>query len=694
MTSRRHRVLQTALLALLVLAFFSLSTRPESQADHEHLVALTKNEPAIQPLILSSRALVVLQLEPRFTQNMQHSMPNAVVRVQLQVSRSGAASHDASAWVKVGQPWELRIATDFAQFVSLQRHHPGKGLEDLNWRRHVFDDLGASEVTGAARLLLTTTLPKPISLLLRVQEMPPLGRHRTLVASLILVAVFGMIATEAVHRTVAAGVGSFLVIGTLAYLGERVTIHQVASWLDVDTLVLLFGMMALVGYLARTGVFEYIAARIFARVGRSPGRLVGTLCVAASVLSAFLDNVTVVLLITPITISLCKSMGLPAERVVLAMVFSSNIGGAATLVGDPPNLMIASQLGTRGITFGKFSLHVAPCVVLCMWGTLVYLKGVFSAELAPEARKRRLLEQHHHVQALLEDVEDGECAPSGAASTAVTPSTPSIPKLQPPRGSGGGMLVDDGPALSIAAIMSSGSSARAAFEAQAVALQRRYPIRDRALLRSTAPVFACVVLGLCLCSPLLQIELAWIPIVGVGAVSLLDSSEGGLEAVLAHIEWSTLLFFGALAILMRGITTLGLIQFLGNGLAHLIAHVPPTLQLPAALLIVLWGSATLSACIDNVPFTAAMIPIVQRLVETNGLPLQPLVTVLALGTCLGGNGSLIAASANIVAAGILEGLGMPINFKDFARLGVPVAFITISISSVYVIVLYVLIGVR
>ena len=563
MTSRRHRVLQTALLALLVLAFFSLSTRPESQADHEHLVALTKNEPAIQPLILSSRALVVLQLEPRFTQNMQHSMPNAVVRVQLQVSRSGAASHDASAWVKVGQPWELRIATDFAQFVSLQRHHPGKGLEDLNWRRHVFDDLGASEVTGAARLLLTTTLPKPISLLLRVQEMPPLGRHRTLVASLILVAVFGMIATEVVHRTVAAGVGSFLVIGTLAYLGERVTIHQVASWLDVDTLVLLFGMMALVGYLARTGVFEYIAARIFARVGRSPGRLVGTLCVAASVLSAFLDNVTVVLLITPITISLCKSMGLPAERVVLAMVFSSNIGGAATLVGDPPNLMIASQLGTRGITFGKFSLHVAPCVVLCMWGTLVYLKGVFSAELAPEARKRRLLEQHHHVQALLEDVEDGECAPSGAASTAVTPSTPSIPKLQPPRGSGGGMLVDDGPALSIAAIMSSGSSARAAFEAQAVALQRRYPIRDRALLRSTAPVFACVVLGLCLCSPLLQIELAWIPIVGVGAVSLLDSSEGGLEAVLAHIEWSTLLFFGALAILMRGITTLGLIRFLG-----------------------------------------------------------------------------------------------------------------------------------
>jgi len=467
----------------------------------------------------------------------------------------------------------------------------------------------------------------------------------------------------------------------------------VASWLDVDTLVLLFGMMALVGYLARTGVFEYIAARIFARVGRSPGRLVGTLCVAASVLSAFLDNVTVVLLITPITVSLCKSMGLPAERVVLAMVFSSNIGGAATLVGDPPNLMIASQLGTKGITFGKFSLHVAPCVVLCMCGTLVYLKGVFVADLSPEARKRRLLEQHHHMQALLKDVEDGECAPGGAASTAVTPSPTSTPKQQP-RGSGAGMLVDDGPALSIATIMSSGSSARAAFEAQAVALQRRYPIRDRALLRSTAPVFACVVLGLCLCSPLLQIELAWIPIVGVGAVSLLDSSEGGLEAVLAHIEWSTLLFFGALAILMRGITTLGLIQFLGNGLAHLIAHVPPTLQLPAALLIVLWGSATLSACIDNVPFTAAMIPIVQRLVETNGLPLQPLVTVLALGTCLGGNGSLIAASANIVAAGILEGLGMPINFKDFARLGVPVAFITISISSVYVIVLYVLIGVR
>ena len=220
---RPPRVVQKTLVSLLVLSFLCLSLRHESQADHEHLVALTKAEPALQPLVMSSRAIVLLSLEPRFTQNMlfeMHGIKDAVVRVVVEVSR--VDNNDKPRWVKVGSPWELKVATDFRQFVSLQRHHPGKGLEELAWHTHVFDALGpggsgtAHELSGSARLLLTTTLPKPISLLLRVQEMPALGRHRTLIATAILVAVFGLIATDIVHRTVAAGVGSFVVIGTLA----------------------------------------------------------------------------------------------------------------------------------------------------------------------------------------------------------------------------------------------------------------------------------------------------------------------------------------------------------------------------------------------------------------------------------------------------------------------------------------------
>ena len=471
-----------------------------------------------------------------------------------------------------------------------------------------------------------------------------------------------------------------------------------AGWLDVDTLMLLFGMMVLVGYLSRTGIFEYIAARVFSRAGRSPTRLVSSLCAATAILSAFLDNVTVILLMTGVTVSLCKSMGLPAERVVIATVIASNIGGAATLIGDPPNLMIASQLGNKGVTFGRFMIHVAPAVILSMMGTLCYFRVVLRADLSPAARKHRLLLQHadlaNHGQ--LDAIERGAngCAAHAAVQPVDSRQPPTLTPHAPPQPpSLPSAAADDGPALSVAAIMSTGASARAAFEAQAIALRRRYPIRDRALLRVTAPIFGAVLVGFCLCSPLLQLEMAWIPIVGAGAVALLDRPDG-LDAVLKHVEWSTLLFFGTLAVLMRGIGTLGLIDLLSKGLAHLIAAAPHNLQLPAALLVVLWGSAILSACVDNVPFTAAMIPVILSLTESDDLPLQPLVTALALGTCLGGNGSLIGASANIVAAGILEGLGLPISFTDFVRLSMPVTLLTICISSVYVLVLYVLIGVR
>lgn len=277
-----------ALVGALVLAFALCESTADTQADHEHLVALTKSEPALLPLIHSQRDLIALQLEPRFTQNMhytEHGVRDANVRVQVQVRGGGKGER---GWSKAGEPWTLRIATDFDRWLALQRHHPGKGLEDLTWHSHVFD-LG--RLDGECRLSLTTNLPRPISLLLRVNEMGGLGRHRWLIALLIVVLVFGLIAFDVVHRTVAAALGCFLVLGTMAALGERATIHQVAGWLDVDTLLLLFGMMMLVGYLSSTGVFEWLAATVFGHAGRSPRLLVAALCVVTAFTSAFLDNV-------------------------------------------------------------------------------------------------------------------------------------------------------------------------------------------------------------------------------------------------------------------------------------------------------------------------------------------------------------------------------------------------------------------
>ena len=263
--SRHHLLL--VLFSLLLLAFLRISLQPDSQADHEHLLALTSREPAVQPLIRRYRSIVVLQLEPRFTQNMHtefHGVDHPTVHATVQV-------HKGDRWLRVGTPWELKVSNEYWQWAVYQRHHPGKGLEDFNWHEHTFD-LGKLGVVGDARLSLTTNIPKPISMLVHVHEMSFLGRHRSQIAMLIAVLVFGLIAFEVTHRTVAAALGTCLVLGTMACLGERPTVHQMAGWLDVDTLLLLFGMMVLVAYLSLTGVFGESSTGPRTRAIHSPPR--------------------------------------------------------------------------------------------------------------------------------------------------------------------------------------------------------------------------------------------------------------------------------------------------------------------------------------------------------------------------------------------------------------------------------------
>jgi len=233
--------------------------------------------------------------------------------------------------------------------------------------------------------------------------------------------------------------------------------------------------------------------------------------------------------------------------------------------------------------------------------------------------------------------------------------------------------------------------ARSDFELEVAAMRARYPIKDAPLLRVVGPMLVLVVAAFCLAS-LFELDLAWIPAFAAVAVALLDPN-GDLDAVLARVEWSTLLFFGCLSVLMRGVAWLGLIRAVGEGLAAAVAAVPIAFQLPAALVIILWASAIFSSLVDNVPFTAAMIPIIQALASSDAkLPLTPLAIALALGTCLGGNGTIVAASANVVAAGVMQGLKLPLSFYAFFRLGAPVVIITVSISSAYVVIMYVVLG--
>jgi len=510
------RAVRLFLLVLVLAAVCAVSLQPDTQADHEHLVALSHADAAVQPLIRHRRALVVLQAEPRFTQNMAelssrfHSESNGQQkRPHVQVSLQVAGR--LGSWILVGSPWTIPLSSDFMRWRSLQRHHPGKGLEDFSWHSHTFELGQHANAAAPARLSLTTNLPKPISLLLRVQELSPLGQLRNLFAMCVVLLVFGLIASEAVHRTVAAGVGCSLVLGLMALLGERPTVHQIGGWVDLDTVCLLFGMMLLVGYLSRTGVFEWSAARLFSRFGASPPTLVTALCLATALVSAFLDNVTTILLVTPVTVSLCRMLQLPPARVVICTVLCSNIGGAATIIGDPPNIMIGSQLAGQGVTFTRFAAHLAPAVLMCLAGAMLYILHALRPSLSPESKNKK------------ESSEAAALSESGLVSGATPWPTTASGSSSPPT----------------------------LFARRAAEICARYPIREAALLKRSAPVLCMVAVCFCLSSTL-RLPLAAVPLFAAICLALLDPSQA-FEPTLSSVEWSTLLFFGALSILMKGI---------------------------------------------------------------------------------------------------------------------------------------------
>ena len=694
------RAVRLFLLVLVLAAVCAVSLQPDTQADHEHLVALSHADAAVQPLIRHRRALVVLQAEPRFTQNMAelssrfHSESNGQQkRPHVQVSLQVAGR--LGSWIRVGSPWTIPLSSDFMRWRSLQRHHPGKGLEDFSWHSHTFELGQHANAAAPARLSLTTNLPKPISLLLRVQELSPLGQLRNLFAMCVVLLVFGLIASEAVHRTVAAGVGCSLVLGLMALLGERPTVHQIGGWVDLDTVCLLFGMMLLVGYLSRTGVFEWSAARLFSRFGASPPTLVTALCLATALVSAFLDNVTTILLVTPVTVSLCRMLQLPPARVVICTVLCSNIGGAATIIGDPPNIMIGSQLAGQGVTFTRFAAHLAPAVLMCLAGAMLYILHALRPSLSPESKKKRVKRgggalrvgsrQWRHTLAHDSIWQLLSTHPLREARRRDLRALPdqrggSVEALGAGAVHGGRLLLP---------LVDAAAAAR-----RRAALRRHLP---RAA-RSEPGVRADALERRVVHPPLL-----WRAVHSdEGYKTCFQSLPKCRTPTFAicpknNSKKQTPFFFGALSILMKGIAWLGLISRLGDVISHLITMAPAASRLPAALLLILWGSAIVSSLVDNVPFTAAMLPVLQRLAEGSDegdvrLPLQPLVTALALGTCLGGNGTLVAASANVVAAGIMEGLGIPLSFRGFVRLGAPTVVVTITIASVYVIVVYVLLG--
>jgi Na+/H+ antiporter NhaD/arsenite permease-like protein len=414
------------------------------------------------------------------------------------------------------------------------------------------------------------------------------------VAGGIFVAAYALIAIDKVDRTLVALLGGLSIVA-LGILDQ----HEAFDAIDLNVIFLLAGMMVIASTLAKTGIFEWLAIRSVALSKGDPMRLLLVLSLVTALLSAFLDNVTTVVLMTPITLSVSRRLGRSPMPFLVSQILASNIGGTATLIGDPPNILVGSA---AGLDFDDFLVNLGPVTVLVFIAFAIVMRFSFRTMRAPSASR--------------------EAAVEAAVETAIT---------------------------------------------------------DRPLLVRGLIVAGLTLVGFVFHSAL-GIEAATVAL--IGATVLLLVARIDPHKALSEVEWSTLFFFVGLFILVEAVVHVGIVGGIADALADATAG-----DVKLASVGLLWFSAIASAVVDNIPYTATAIPIVQRLVE-DGMAAQPLWWSLALGACLGGNLTIIGASANVVVANVAARGGHPIRFMEFLRYGAVVTGLSLVIATGYVWVRY------
>ncbi|HWA48715.1 MAG TPA: ArsB/NhaD family transporter [Dongiaceae bacterium] len=418
----------------------------------------------------------------------------------------------------------------------------------------------------------------------------------------LLIATYAAIMSEKLNRAIVALLGAGLMI-TLGL----VTQEQAVEGVDFNTLALLTGMMLIVAIARRSGIFQYVAI-ISAKAARAnPAGILVMLGVVTALLSALLDNVTTVLLIAPVTLVICRELEVKAYPFLFAEILASNIGGTATLIGDPPNIIIGSA---AGLTFMDFVYALAPAVVVILAVNCVAIHLIWGRHM----------------------------------------------------------------------------TATAAARAKVMSLDHRSAITDRPLMWKSVATITLVILGF-VAAHSLGMEAGTIALFGAAILLLLDNLGRKVEEQhhrliesFNEVEWITIFFFVGLFIVVAGVEHAGLLKMLADWLVSLTQG-----NLTLMGFSILWVSAILSAIIDNIPFVATMIPVIKNMASTFGgdQALLPLWWSLSLGACLGGNGTLIGASANLTVAGIGERAGVPFRFLEFAKVAFPLMLISIVISHIY-----------
>ncbi|KAI5709801.1 hypothetical protein M8J76_008448 [Diaphorina citri] len=460
-------------------------------------------------------------------------------------------------------------------------------------------------------------------------------------AGLLLTGLYVLITVDVINRTLAAILAASLSIAVLAVFNERPSSNEIMSWVDMETLVLLFSMMVLVSIFSESGAFDWLAVLAYRVTEGQVWPLLNSLCIFTAVLSSFLDNVTTILLMTPVTIRLCEVCELNPSPILMAMMIFSNIGGGASIVGDPPNAIIALHPGIleSGVTFSTFSQHMG----LELKQEIFVWKRT-AASISPYTKDEDLVRGTLNKKTYLLQSELKNRLSTGSYT---------IPMES--------------------------------YKTPLEQLQKKYPIRDVPLLFESLFSFLFVISMFFLHSlPELHLSLGWIAMLGAVLLLLLTSGEK-LEMVLVRIEWCTLIFFAALFVLIGALQKLGLIEWIGMQTESFILGVDEAYRLPVAISLILWVSAFVSSFLDNIPLSSMMVHIITSLANNPqlDLPLQPLVWALALGASLGGNGTLMGSSANMVCSGIAEQHGYRFTFTQYLRVGYPIMLGSVAVANIY-----------
>ncbi|XP_062251810.1 P protein [Platichthys flesus] len=504
------------------------------------------------------------------------------------------------------------------------------------------------------------------------------------IAGIILTGVYVLIIFEIVHRTLAAMLGSLAALAALAIIGDRPSLVTVVEWIDYETLSLLFGMMVLVAIFSDTGFFDYCAVKAYQLSRGRVWPMILILCLIAAILSAFLDNVTTMMLFTPVTIRLCEVLNLDPRHVLIAEVIFTNIGGAATAVGDPPNVIIVSNQDLRkeGIDFASFTGYMSLGIVLVLFTSFPILRMLYWNKKLYNKESIEIVELKHEILVWRQTAQ--RINPASREETAVKCLL--MQKV---------LNLENLHRKMMKTFQKQISQEDKNWEQNIQELQKKHRITDKVLLVKCVSVLGVVIFMFFINSfvPSIHLELGWIAILGsLWLLVLADIQD--FEIILHRVEWATLLFFAGLFVLMEALAQLQLIDYIGEQTALLIKAVPEDQRLAIAIILVMWISALASSLIDNIPFTATMIPVLINLSQDAdvNLPVKPLIYALAMGACLGGNGTLIGASANVVCAGIAEQHGYGFSFMEFFRLGFPMMILTCMIGMCYLLATHIGLG--